>query len=281
MAFTSPGNYTIQLTAATANGCAASISNPVTIETNPVADFTFLSTCLNMPVNFTNQSTNSSGNIIAYQWDFDNAATSSATHPSYIFTRERNYKVSLKAITANGCEVTRVRTVTIAQTKPNAGKDTLVFKDSPFQLRAKGGIAFVWSPAIFLNDNTIATPVGMLQNDQVFTVEITDERGCIASDDVKVTVFDHDDIYVPTSFTPNNDGRNDVFRVIAPPGTVYLFEVYNRWGQKIFSTANQQAGWDGRLQGILQPSGVYVWFLKAQTRAGIKIKKKGTITLIW
>jgi gliding motility-associated-like protein len=281
MAYTSPGNYNIQLTVATANGCAASISNTVNIETNPVTEFIYSPACLNAPVNFTNQSTNSSGIITAYRWNFDNGATSSAMHPSFTFNSDGNYRVSLTAVTANGCETSRVRNIIIAKIKPDAGKDTLVFKDTPFQLHAKGGVGFVWSPAVFLNDNRIANPVGILQQDQVFTVDVTDERGCIASDDVKVQVFDHDDIYVPTSFTPNNDGKNDVFRVIAPPGTVYLFEVYNRWGQKVFGTANQQTGWDGRLQGLMQPAGVFVWYLKAHTRAGIKVERKGTVTLIW
>jgi gliding motility-associated-like protein len=278
--YTSPGNYILQLTAATANGCASFISNPVNIEAVPVADFMYSPACLNLPTQFTNTSGN--GNIISYLWSFDNGITSITTHPVFTFVNERNYNVSLKAFTANGCESpAKTQVIVIAKTKPDAGKDMIVFKEAPFQLQAKGGISYIWTPAAFLNDNKIANPVGELIREQLFTVEVTDLRGCKATDEIKVSVFDHDDIYVPTSFTPNNDGRNDVFRPIAPPGVVYLFEVYNRWGQKIFSTPNQQNGWDGRMLGTLQPTGVYVWYLKAKTRTGIKVEKKGTVTLVW
>lgn len=276
--YTAGGNYTLQLTVVTGNKCSSSANNPVNVETNPVADFSFSSTCLNLPVNFTNQST---GSITSYAWDFDNGATSTIINPTYTFTSERNYKVSLTAMTGNGCKSSvKTKLITISRTQPNAGKDTMVFKDTPFQLRAKGGTNFLWSPGVFLNNNTIASPVGMLQQDQVFTVQIVDERGCKDSDEVKVIVFDHDDIYVPLGFTPNYDGRNDIFRAIAPTHVIYLFEVYNRWGQKMFSTNDQQKGWDGRSGPLLQPAGVYVWFLKAKTRAGTMIDKKGTVTLI-
>ncbi len=274
-----PGNYILELTASTTNGCAAIVSKPVAIESVPVADFIYSPACLNQLTQFTNKSSN--GNIIAYQWNFDNGSISTITNPSATFLTERNYNVSLKAITANGCESLKEKVIIVSKVKPDAGKDKIVFKGAPFRLEAKGGISYVWTPAVYLNDNKIAKPTGELQQEQLFTVEVTDVRGCKGIDNIKVAVFDHDDIYVPTSFTPNSDGKNDIFRVIAPPDVVYLFEVYNRWGQKVFGTSNQQNGWDGRQQGIQQPAGVYVWYLKAKTRDGVKVEKKGTVTLIW
>jgi gliding motility-associated-like protein len=165
--------------------------------------------------------------------------------------------------------------------KAEAGRDTLVFKNTPFQLRGKGGLSYLWTPSAYLNSNNIPTPIGSIVNDQSFQLEVTDERGCKSTDIVKVQVFVEDDIYVPTSFTPNNDGKNDMFRPIAPTGVVYLFEVFNRWGQKVFSTDNTSLGWNGKIQDILQPSGVYVWHLKAKTRAGKEVVKKGTVMLVW
>jgi gliding motility-associated-like protein len=73
---------------------------------------------------------------------------------------------------------------------------------------------------------------------------------------------------------------NDLFRVVAPSKVVYLFEVYNRWGQKVFSTTTQEKGWDGKLHGITQPEGVYVWIIKAKTRAGVNIERRGSVTLL-
>ncbi len=87
--------------------------------------------------------------------------------------------------------------------------------------------------------------------------------------------------YMPTAFTPNNDGRNDLCqpklfgRVI-----VYRFSVYNRWGQKLFETTNPHEGWDGKIQGNEQPSGTFAWSCIYQLENKPQETRKGTITLI-
>jgi gliding motility-associated-like protein len=86
---------------------------------------------------------------------------------------------------------------------------------------------------------------------------------------------------MPTGFTPNGDGRNDKFKPF-PVGITKLnyFRVYNRWGQQLYSTTNLHEGWDGRLGGVDQPLGTYVWMVQGVTRLGKIITKKGTVTLI-
>ncbi len=280
--YSTHGIKNITLTATTGNGCSDTYTSTIDIESIPVAEFEFAKACPGFPIPFTNRSTNVYGNIVSYEWTFEPGQTSSVLNPSYTYFTDANYTVTLKATTANGCESPqKSHTIPIRTVKADAGKDTLVFINSPFQLRAKGGKSYLWTPAVYLNANNIANPTGSIQNDQTFQVEVTDERGCKATDIVNVQVFVGDDIYVPNIFTPNNNGKNDVFRVIAPPGVVYLFEVFNRWGQRVFSTNNQQLGWNGRIQNELQPSGVYVWHLKAKTRQGRLVEKKGTVMLMW
>jgi gliding motility-associated-like protein len=276
--YSAAGNYNLQLTASTANGCSASVVKPVNIELTPVAGFSFTPACINIPVSFLNRSV---GNVTKYSWDFDDGTLTSILNPVHTFSNERNYRVSLSAITNNGCiSQPAVNMIAISKTKADAGLDTTVFKDTPFMLRGSGGIRYLWTPSSLLNNPAIANPVGMVQTDQLFSLTVIDRNGCSDSDVVKVTVFDHDDIYVPAAFSPNNDGVNDLFRVVAPTKVVYLFEVYNRWGHKVFSTTSQEKGWDGRLHGITQPTGVYVWIVKAKTRAGVNIEKKGSVTLL-
>ncbi len=88
------------------------------------------------------------------------------------------------------------------------------------------------------------------------------------------------DVYVPTGFTPNNDGRNDVLRVIGTTVKKLEFGIYNRWGQRIFYTTDIRRGWDGTIKGMQQNSGTYVYYLKAELIDGSTRIKKGTITLI-
>ena len=85
---------------------------------------------------------------------------------------------------------------------------------------------------------------------------------------------------MPSAFTPNNDGVNDVFRI--PPNvllTLIDFSVYNRWGAKVFSTSNISAGWDGKVGGIRADAGTYVYTVNGMSQ-GKKVFLKGTVELI-
>jgi gliding motility-associated-like protein len=88
------------------------------------------------------------------------------------------------------------------------------------------------------------------------------------------------DIFVPTGFTPNNDGRNDVLRAIGTTVKRLEFGIYNRWGERIFFTTDIRRGWDGTVKGIPQSAGTYAYYLKAELLDGSIRIKKGTITLI-
>ncbi|MFM7672408.1 MAG: gliding motility-associated C-terminal domain-containing protein [Bacteroidota bacterium] len=88
------------------------------------------------------------------------------------------------------------------------------------------------------------------------------------------------DVFVPTGFTPNNDGRNDVLRVIGTTIKKMEFGIYNRWGERIFYTTDIRRGWDGTIKGIQQPTTTYAYYLKAELIDGSVKIKKGTITLI-
>jgi gliding motility-associated-like protein len=111
---------------------------------------------------------------------------------------------------------------------------------------------------------------------------VTNGAGCIGYDSVKVSVFYTGyDLFVPSAFSPNNDGRNDVFQVTAP-GLVELksFIIYNRWGQLVFSSNNISKGWDGKINGQPAAAGVYVWFISGRFLDNKVMEKKGTLVLV-
>jgi gliding motility-associated-like protein len=101
-------------------------------------------------------------------------------------------------------------------------------------------------------------------------------------DDIKVVVFKtQPDIFIPSAFTPNSDGLNDVLRpIVAGMKQLNYFRVFNRWGQMLFTTSAIGQGWDGRLSGKLQASGTYVYMISATDYTGKVVTKKGTIVLI-
>lgn len=110
---------------------------------------------------------------------------------------------------------------------------------------------------------------------------VTTSDGCTDQDEIKIIVFKGSAIYVPTAFTPNDDGLNDVLKP-SYNGIKALdyFKVYNRWGELVFITKNLSEGWNAMLKGIKQPGGVYVWMLKATDYAGKVYQLKGTSIII-
>ena len=117
-----------------------------------------------------------------------------------------------------------------------------------------------WSPATGLDNPGIPDPVAVPVGSTTYTLTVVTDKGCVARASEVVGVYYQ--LAMPGAFTPNGDGRNDVFRV--PPGIpvqVHLLAVYNRDGLCVYSAGGAAAGWDGKFGGHLQPAGQYVWVL--------------------
>jgi gliding motility-associated-like protein len=106
------------------------------------------------------------------------------------------------------------------------------------------------------------------------------QRGCIATDTVLVEVNEKcGDIFVPSGFTPNNDGTNDILRVRGNCIKELDFKVFDRWGELVFQTSDQTIGWDGTFKGKPALAGVYVYYINAVVK-GANINSQGNTTLI-
>jgi gliding motility-associated-like protein len=166
-----------------------------------------------------------------------------------------------------------------------AGRDTAVVIGQPLQLQATGGVKYQWTPATGLSNQVIANPVanyGRPSSGIVYKVLVYNEAGCVDSAYLKVKVFQTmPTVFVPNAFTPDRNGRNDLLRPIAV-GMAYIdyFQIFNRWGQLVFRTSTNEHGWDGTVAGKLQPSGTYVWVVKAVDYTGAPYMQRGTLVLI-
>ncbi len=277
------GIYTATLQVQNANGCISQIdSKPVLLESIPVADFIFDTTCFGRPIQFTDRSTNVFGNMTTWLWDFDDGNSSSFQNPLHTYNNYNIYKVKLVTGTSNNCLSGPVtKDVFIRRVIISAGRDTTVAAGQPVQLQANGALTYVWSPATGLNNPTISNPVTTLQREQDYVITGITQAGCIGYDTMKVIVFAKADMYVPTAFTPNNDGKNDrIGPICIGMKNIDFFTIYNRSGQVVFTTRTMNGSWDGRIQGIEQPTSVFVWMARGITFDGRIIEKKGTLTLI-
>ena len=107
-------------------------------------------------------------------------------------------------------------------------------------------------------------------------------ENCIGEDSVKIKVFKlPPSFYVPTAFSPNADGINDILRPIAlGMRSIKYFKVYNRLGQLLFSTTENGKGWDGTFKGNPQDPATYVWMAQGETFTGELITRKGYAVLV-
>ena len=117
-----------------------------------------------------------------------------------------------------------------------------------------------------------------------YTVSVLDEEGCPKYATTIVWVVsnlcDPADIFVPNTFTPNNDGNNDLLFVRGKNITELYFAVYNRWGEVVFETKDMKKGWDGIYKNMSSDPVVFAWYIKAKCYNGEEIEKKGNVTLI-
>jgi len=117
-----------------------------------------------------------------------------------------------------------------------------------------------------------------LMDNTTYTLTAASDEGCVASESVIVKIVKS--FYMPNAFTPNGDGKNDVFRI--PPGIslkLKEFSIYNKWGTKVFSTENISKGWDGTISGKQQATGVYVYIIEG-TNENSSLFLKGSFILI-
>lgn len=194
----------------------------------------------------------------------------------------------LTSLDTKGCPKPGRDTVLITvldKIRPYAGTDTMVVIWQPLQLHAEGGVNYTWWPVTGLNNPAIQNPIGLYGSelDSVrYWVRVFNEAGCYDSASVKVSIFKTTpSVFVPTAFTPNDDGLNDELKPIAAGiQTINYFRVFNRWGQMVFQTTQNGRGWDGRIRGERQGTNVYVWMVSAIDYTGKPFFMKGTVTLI-
>ncbi len=171
------------------------------------------------------------------------------------------------------------------------GGDQTVMLGEDVQLSVVTNFApasWFWSPPDYLDCTDCPYPVVQKPFDDIaYTLLATDANGCSATGRVSILVEKIRQVFVPNAFSPNNDGINDELTVFAGPQVAKInsFKVFNRWGGLMyeyynFSPNDLQFGWDGKFNGKLMDSGVYVWLAEVEFLDGQIEVFKGGATLM-
>ncbi|HEY1022223.1 MAG TPA: gliding motility-associated C-terminal domain-containing protein, partial [Flavisolibacter sp.] len=227
--------------------------------------------------------------VTSWQWNLDEGQQSSLQNPVGIYSVFNQKKIQL-SVTNGFCTDSSEQTVVLDNflkadftvLDDNCPNEPVVFTS-----QAEGRIAtHLWE---FGDGSTTGTQNATHiyagpQQQTLYPVRYTvvDDFGCRKTAVKNITVFSSCLLSLPTAFTPNGDGKNDAFRVLNAIKAENLeLLVFNRWGQQIFKTKDWKRGWDGRIKGDPQPTGVYVWLLRYTNRdTKQKVEQKGVVTLI-
>lgn len=280
----SAGNHQINLISETNIGCKSiKKDSSFVIYGKPKISIEINDSCINRSIIY-NAVSNNSNPVNAWFWNFNNEGPRYGNQSiTRRYSYEQNNPIKLIGQTIKGCKDTLVRPFRIYENHAFAGHDTIAAISQPIQLNAGGTnmLYYSWSPSIGLNSNRIRNPIANLDRDQMYELMSMSIYGCESLSRIFIKRYKGPELFIPSAFTPNNDGLNDVLKVL-PVGikTFYSFSVYNRFGNRLFYTTDYSIGWDGTFRGEKSITGTYVYLIRALDYYGKEILKKGTVLLL-
>ncbi|MEZ4722448.1 MAG: gliding motility-associated C-terminal domain-containing protein [Flavobacteriales bacterium] len=170
--------------------------------------------------------------------------------------------------------------------KASADVDTFYLGQS-FQLHGEPSEGFYqyWTPGTYLSDSTISDPIAQPKKAMTYVYTASDREvpQCSFSDTVEVAPYEiicgEPEVFLPSAFTPNLDGKNDVIYLRGRNVKELELAIYDRWGRLMFETHDQSIGWDGTFNGLKVQNGVYVYYYEATCIDEQRIYREGNITI--
>jgi gliding motility-associated-like protein len=294
--YNSSGSYKVDLLATSSTGCKSSVtSNTFNVDFAPTVDFVITSNgCSNSPVSF---AANPVG-LTQYNWnygDINSGVNNTATGviSTHNFTSGGNFSITLNTLTNSGCNSSKNKTLSLIAplnsvivTTNNITANSVTFNwnavagATSYQVSVNGSSYIIPSSGAtglshLINGLTAGQTVTIIVK-AIATVDCANSTGNASAKTISPFV----DIFIPNTFTPNGDGKNDVLLVYGNNIMTIEMLIFNQWGNKIFEIRNQSEGWNGKHYGKNQPVGVYIYAAKITTTSGEIITKKGSINLI-
>lgn len=279
------GIYPVNLKITSKDGCIDSSTQQFSnIYPQPKANFTTSADtiCVNNQIAFTDISNGLTSEVNFWNWNFGNGSTSNLQNPTKNFSDSGSFNVSLYIHNTQGC-------VSDTLTKQIAIEPYPVLELGPTKVVLENGqtfiapqfiygrdLKFLWTPATYLNSDTAAVPISTPKADITYTLTLTGSGNCTVTDNVLIKVLLAP--LVPNAFSPNGDGINDTWKIQyleSYPGAT--IDIFNRYGQKVFSSTGYNTEWDGKFNGSPLPIGTYYYIINPKNGRSII---NGSVTII-
>lgn len=187
---------------------------------------------------------------------------------------------TLRDICGNDSAYVSYRPVLISGPFDNTRRSDTIFVGQSLQLPSNGNGTITWDFHPTLSCTNCPNPVASPQVTTVYTATNSLSTECQRSDQFTLVVLKDALLFTPTAFTPNGDGLNDWFGPIGKVPDEYLLQVFDRNGTLFFKSNSTYSRWDGKLNGTVQPNGIYVYLIQYKDIKGKQLMKKGTLALI-
>lgn len=279
--------YTV--TGTDANGCSASTSSALTLDPFPVASFNLNPGDGCEPLLVTFQNTSNNG--VTAAWHFGDGTIGIGNSTQHVYY-SGTYNVTMIAFNTSGCSDTAFEpaAVTVYPT-PTAyfnmdppAPGNFPYTDNLFNFTntSTGATTYNWNFGDNTADTSFNTTHSFGEPGEFYVIlTATADNGCSDTAQSPLIIIEGEPKpWIPNSFTPNNDGINDVFRIYGIAIATANFRVYDRWGELVFHTKDYSVGWDGNFHGLKSSTDVYVYEAQIEMRSGEKYILKGDVTVI-
>jgi gliding motility-associated-like protein len=291
--YTQPGTYEITQTVTTQQGCSNTMRDTVRVYGTPFVRINGDSiVCIDEILPLQGELVRPD-TAITWAWSLGNGSTSSSITPTVKYGATGHYSISLITGNALNCRDTAYKAVYVPQDPViSVEQEPVIVVGSGIDIPVtySDSIAtYAWTPSTKLSCTDCPVPYANPQFTTTYKVNVEDIYGCKASRDITITVIcNHENYFIPNTFSPNGDGVNDVF---APRGKsiyrVNSMKIFNRWGELVWERRNfmvndrtSTGGWDGTFKGKPAQQDVYVYIIELVCDNAQIIPYKGNVTLI-
>ena len=291
--YTLPDDYTVTLVIISDAGCTHTTTQTVTVHPLPVVDFEAVPVagCIPLEVQFNDLSTIALGTNVSWLWDIEGVGPINEQTTTQTFSNAGLYDATLTVTSDEGCVTTLTQSnfVTVhpnpvAQFYALPERTEILYPEITFYDLSTGDpIDWSWDFG-GTGTSTEQSPVYNFPDTGTFTVllEVANQYGCTDTVSHTIVITPSFTIYVPSAFTPDADGVNDIFLPKGIGWRDYELRIYSRSGNQVFSTFDPLEGWDGSVRGAgrVTISDVYVWRIYVRDKNNRKQDYIGTVTLV-
>lgn len=274
------------------NGCGQQASGAATVVVHPLPVLNIApqtaTACDAVTLTYADMDPNNAGST--YIWNFGDGGTGFGSGVTHTYTQSNNYTIDIQVTSPFGCAATystaanvTVNVSALAQFQPSETETSILEPMIQFANNSTNSAAWKW----YFGDgdsSTVQAPTHIYDAKGIYNVRLIayNQTGCNDTTDQDVEIVPEFTFFVPNAFTPNGDGKNDIFYAYGDEITEYHMNIFDRWGNLIFHSDDLTQGWNGHASQGAEPAqqDVYVYVINLLDFRGKKHQYRGNVSLL-